>query len=525
MAFDLSTAKPVEEAAAGGFDLSTATPVEPPQKKKDEKASGMWNLYGPTEALLHSASGAMATPIAGLLGLGAAANPSADATETIGKVQDFLTYKPQTESGDFLTKVTDFIPEMMSEGANWAGEKATDLASMVPGLRGAPAAAYGTGLNMALQAIPAMLTHKLAGPAGEKITTATADATKQSILNAISDRVTNRLKGEGFKLPPAQVNPTLANRAAEGFGGGPQLANRLSVENQPKVDSLARKAIGVSDSIPLSVEVLNSIRKENGAAHAEIQGLEEPLHATENYLSAISKIGTESAKAQAEAPEVFAERTKQIDSLKSTLAKEAFSPGAALELMQEFRDRANSLKSKGKDPDARAMRRAYGNAVEALDGLLKDGLDEQGRGDLYDAYKTERPMIAKTYAIQAALDRGTGHIDAKKLSTNLDKDVPLTDEIRTIALAAKNYPSAVKRSQAAKGDPFTNWDLVVPTRIPARKIAASDWYQKRFVKPPARGLSSTHEAILRNLADPRLAPILAALQAQHQQPPDETGTR
>lgn len=142
MAFDLATARPVQP---GGFDLSTAKPIDDPQdtttqqypledrvsalefisglaKKAGKDPAEFIKYIGPAAAnmLIGSqginfslpqmemaatmASGAAAAVPAGLAGLVQSINPYAPegaGADTVRRVQDNLTYKPQTPLGQF----------------------------------------------------------------------------------------------------------------------------------------------------------------------------------------------------------------------------------------------------------------------------------------------------------------------------------------------------------------------------------------------------------------------------------------
>lgn len=101
MAFDLSTAKPVQ----GGFDISTAKPVNEPFTF-GEQALGALETVGTV------VSGALAEPVAGISGLatGVLTQDPAAAAAVVEGVRERLTFEPRTPAGqEQLQAVGEFI--------------------------------------------------------------------------------------------------------------------------------------------------------------------------------------------------------------------------------------------------------------------------------------------------------------------------------------------------------------------------------------------------------------------------------
>lgn len=517
MPFDLSTAKPV---SFGTFDLATAKLVAPePAGAEAPPAWGAQDLLGGIEALLHTTSGMLGSGIAGLAGLSAAhaGFGAEDASDTTKSLQDFLTYKPQTRLGQNLSDVVGFLPGQLARGADWSGEKTTDLT-------GSPAA--GAGVNTLIQGIVPALLGSRVGPAGEALAKAPGEAMREQILNAHEDNVSARAKDAGYKLPPTYVNSSLKNQVVEGLGGTKALGLDLSKHNQPLSTTLARKDIGLSDKAPLSVPMLDAVRAEAGKAHQAIADLGQPFHATEAYLDAIKDLDAEVAVARMEAPDIF-KKTEGIEKLQAGLPKSYMSPVTALELVKKLRHDADLFdRGDHPTPERAALSKAHRRAASAVEDMMKQNLEETGHGQLFTDYTEARQLIAKTYDVQKALDPSTGQIDSAELGKLLDSG-KLTGGLKLIAETARKFPGATKNPQQVHGGRvITPFDIGFPIRVPLRRLAASDWYQKHFVKPPERGMGPTHEAILQQLADPKLAAIVAAMQAANQpKPPDESGTR
>ena len=114
-------------------------------------------------------SGAAATPIAGLTGIGAAIAKSlgltdADPSDVINKVMSAFTYQPQAESAKSALNVIGYVPAKIADASNFAGEKAADVT-------GSPAvgAAVNTGLQMLGPSVAAKGAGAVARAATEKL--------------------------------------------------------------------------------------------------------------------------------------------------------------------------------------------------------------------------------------------------------------------------------------------------------------------------------------------------------------------
>lgn len=110
-------------------------------------------LVGVADAALNVGSNMIATPIAGLAGIGAAATNAMGITNTpaadvVRKVQSGMTYEPRTAEGKALTGAIAYPFEKLGQGADYLGKATTDAT-------GSPL--LGTAVNTVIQAIPAVL--------------------------------------------------------------------------------------------------------------------------------------------------------------------------------------------------------------------------------------------------------------------------------------------------------------------------------------------------------------------------------
>ena len=90
---------------------------------------------------------------------------------------------------------------------------------------------------------------------------------QQEEINAVRDATLRAAQQEGFMVTPGSVSPTGKHILAERVAGKTHLEQLMSVNNQAQADRLARRAVGISETAPLTTEGMEAIRKEIGRAH------------------------------------------------------------------------------------------------------------------------------------------------------------------------------------------------------------------------------------------------------------------
>jgi hypothetical protein len=135
--------------------IGGASPTKSPLESLGEAAQNV--VTAPVEPALHLGSGAVAAPIAGLMGLGSAVTGmGGEPGDVVRKTQEALTYEPKTLFGKRATEGATFLPRMYEKGANWVGGAVTDNP------RGGPEA--GAAVKTGIMALPALLGLKAPVP-------------------------------------------------------------------------------------------------------------------------------------------------------------------------------------------------------------------------------------------------------------------------------------------------------------------------------------------------------------------------
>lgn len=452
---------------------------------------------GLADAGLALGSGAIAGPLSGLAGIAGTILPGApgQGARWVNKVQDALTYQPRTEIGQGITKAVTYPFQKLAEGADAAGAATADKTK---------SPLLGAGVNMALQSVPMVLGRAGGGAGAVEASAARAAALK--LKSAPAAAAATAAKEAGLSLPPSQVNPSMLNKAVEGFGGKIKTAQDLSVQNQPKLVSMAKKGLGLSEDTPLTAETLGSLRKDAGQAYERVRSA-GTVTTDSAYAEALGKIAAPFERASKDFPD--AARKDIIDTVKAH-QREAFDSGSAIDQIGSLREKADASYA-ARDKKAG---KAYKDIAGALEEQLGRHLEATGAApEILKDFRNARETIAKTYTVQKHLGPN-GEVNAQGLARELGKGKPLSGELKTIAEFGKNFPKAAQLPSKVGGVPMSPLDhgiagasalggiatghplvalggLVPYARPMARKLMASDAYQNKFVNPQVFGPSIT----------------------------------
>lgn len=429
----------------------------------EAKASGAKAPQGLPRGLLDRAAGAAtdtaaslitgagAAPIAGLAGIAGAVlpGPQGQGADWVGKVQNALTATPQTPEGQATLNAVTKPMQWLEAGADKAGGLVTDKFGP----------ALGAGVNTAIQAIPAVVSKLAGGKVRGAVAGAYEDQAKIKSLNAARDATLAEGRDAGYVVPPD-------TSMFRGLAGKAALRQEAIVRNQEVTNSLARKAVGLPDDVPLTPGALEQKRSQLSAPY-----------------KALSAIDPEAA--------------------------------TVLQQIRETRAEANGwYKAYDRDPKPPYQKRAERLSAKAdsLETYLDEIAVNAGKPELVPAMKEARKNIAKTYDVERALNKGDGNIDAHIIGNMFDNGKPLSGELKTIGKfdqAFRRYTTEASRIEAPGGSALTpiaatglgmgghatglGW---APAGValaggPARSLLLSDLYQSPRSYTPPLGLRAT----------------------------------
>jgi len=255
---------------------------------------------------------------------------------------------------------------------------------------------YGKAKNALLGAATSFAGAKGGQYIGDKIDAKKAAELLRQSKNATRDATIAQAREAGYVIPPSTTNPSWLNRSLESLAGKDATKHAASFQNQEVTNSLARKALGLDDSVSLSDDVLRGIRKEAGKSYADVAALDST------------------------APNV-------------------------LEELKNSRFQANAyMKFYGRSGDPKALAEAnmHKEAADKLESALEQAATFYNKPELLDALKASRKQIAKSYTVDRALNDATGNVNAKLIGKAFEKDAPLTGELETIGKFASAFPQA-----------------------------------------------------------------------------------
>lgn len=266
-------------------------------------------------------------------------------------------------------------------------------------------------------------------------------------LNPEAMGTAKRSVNAGFKIPPSQISASLRNRALESVAGKAATAQTASIRNQEVTNNLARQALGIGESAPLSKQTLSMYRGQQfNAGYSPISNLgtitpgKTFADAMDNITGSVGK-GTIPSAASNEVKEAV--KTYKLSS---------FDAGDAVNAIRLLREKSNDMYSAGKTD----LGKAYKKIADAFEGAIDTHLKSINNPELIKNYRQARQQIAKSFSVESALIEGSGNVSAKKLAAELQKGKPLTGELKTIAEFANVFPKAAQPPSAVSGPGVSN---------------------------------------------------------------------
>ncbi len=261
------------------------------------------------------------------------------------------------------------------------------------------------------------------------------NATRDSILKASQDA--------GYAVPPITVNPSTVNRVIGSAGGKAAFGQQASVNNQAVTDTLARSALGLNDTAPLTADALRTMRLSEGQTYQAVkdfgQSVNLKLKPDAQFQQELASIGGDIAQAQKTMPNIF--KSADIDALKSDL-NQPLTPANIITAVQKLRSDASTNFKAFDSPEKLGLARAQRQAADSLDSLLERNLPP----NLSSAYQAARVNIAKIHDVESALS-DSGHVNAQILG-KMDN---LTGDLKTIGDFASNFSKAAQLPEKING--------------------------------------------------------------------------
>ncbi len=367
------------------------TAEKPKRKTPMQMSDNDQAKLGLAETGLSIATGAAGSVVGGLAGIGGAMlpGPPGQGANVAQKVQNAMTYQPRTEAGQEISAKAAYLPQKLSEFADWAGGGVSEAT-------GSPL--LGTAVNTGIQALPAIVSRGAKGIVQKNM----ADVGKQAARDSVKDTTLARAQAEGYVVPPTST----AGKAATSIAGKAHTLQEAAVRNQEITNKIARREAGLAENEPISDHTLEVARERMSEPYREVQAM--------SPIAAKALEGLKAARADAKAWHRYYDRSADPRALKKA---QAFDQKAA----------------------------GYENTI---DRIAQGSKNPKLLADLREA----RMNLAKNYDIERALNPGDGNVDARAIGRKLKNGAPLSDGMETIGRFAQAHPQ-VTRPAASVGLP------------------------------------------------------------------------
>jgi hypothetical protein len=504
---------------------------------KPNKAPNPAKEVGPIQAGFISAGGALDKLAAGLKqGVRATLSQrTVDAIEGLGKrmgMADASSIETPYQTGEADRLMAPL--ESARPVATFIGSAAPSLAVANPAgmavMAGLDYGSPGERLGRAVLAFGAgkagqWVGGKHGGILGNKAETSVAEKALAQGNNAVRDATLAEAKAAGYVIPPTQANPEapgLVNRVLEGISGKIQTAQSASIKNQAITNALAKKELGLPESVPLTRGNIRAVREVAGQFYKQLKEF-GPVTVDDPFKADIGKVIGEYQSLINDFP---SQANKQIESLLTDINKPQFNSGPVVELVKRLRSDGFS-NIINMDPEKKALGRVQLGTQSALEDLIDRNLTATGNDAFLQAFRNARAMIAKSYTVEKALYKSSGKVVAGKIGREFSNGKPLSGNLETIGKVAEMYPKAVQNvgdsmpglspldvmggimTGAAVGHPLA---VAAPLARPViRAGLLSGPYQQAMVNAPSYGPSLADSLMAKAGDNPELMRRLGGL--------------
>lgn len=275
-----------------------------------------------------------------------------------------------------------------------------------------------------------------------------SDLSKQQQINATRDALLSQAQSEGFKVTPGSVSPTGSNILAERIAGKTYLEQLMSVDNQAVADRLARRAVGLSETAPLTSEAMQKIRAAEYAKGYEPLAKLGNIPVDNAYLNDLVNIETKFKGASASFPGAVPD---DVGKLIQNYTVGKFDAADAIDISRNLRRDAKANFKKGDD----ALASAQLDVSNALENQIERHLSAAGSPNaqaMLDQFRASRQRMAISHTIEDAILEGSGSIIPAKIARDIQSGKYLTGDLKLIGEFANVFPR-VAQSPARIGTP------------------------------------------------------------------------
>lgn len=293
----------------------------------------------------------------------------------------------------------------------------------------------------------------VAGAGAQKLLSGTPEAISaaKKAMRAAPKEVKTYQEAEklGLKALPSELDPSAAITQAESLGGAVASKRRIQLDNQPAVNEAVKKQLGIKSG-EISPNALKSIRQKEGKVYEAFEELskkaEPELAELNRRREAVPYFSNDPGEAQRKAlldqfDAANAARRAELEAaVKANPTELRRVRGEAQELLDSY------YQSNGRNVDAQTKAFELRQQAEKIEEAMEQAARQIGKPDLAERLVEARRKIAMTYSAEDALNLGNYNIDPDKLANLLNRGVPLSGQMKTIAEFKKAFPESLREA-------------------------------------------------------------------------------
>jgi hypothetical protein len=435
---------------------------------------GIGDISSAPEVVASMGTGLVGQALGGYAGmLGAVLpGPEGQGAKWSENVANAMTYQPRNEAGK---KALD----LMGQGFEKVNEKLGDVGGAVGGEVGRSIGETALPVAMTLAPVPKVArairqnptftafpkSRPEAGfvtPAGEAVPAKDVLFARQNQGRLAAHELAQK---HGIVTNPAETNPTKKNRILTEAAGEGDVNARLSQTNQPKWNEMARSDpdIDIAAHMPLDENTLGALRNRAGQSSEQIAQL-GTMYPTDTHMSQIAGLRQKpTIGGKAAADEINKRVNETLDLIRGGSTDGSVNGASSAELLRNIRELRHDARQFYKDTTGDPTKLAAAEANMKIANILEDIVDTNLTGmadqnpyggfrELGQQFKNDRRTMAKSYAMEDALDMNTKEIDPHKIAKVGKADNAMTGHFADMSKIVGNFPEAAQFG--ARGKPL-----------------------------------------------------------------------
>lgn len=264
--------------------------------------------------------------------------------------------------------------------------------------------------------------------------------TKQKEINAVRDTTLAAGLEEGYMTTPGSVTPQSKHIMAERMAGKTNLEQLMSINNQEVTNKLARRAVGIDETAPLTSENMRDIRKaEYKKGYEPVEKLGQ-IATDPQYLDDMVKVESKYTGPGKSFPGAVPD---EVTKLIKTYTVGNFDAKDAVQVMRHLREEARANFNKGEV----AVANAQSDIARALENQIERTLattPTPNAATLLEQFRLSRQRMAISHTIEDAIREGGGSVEAKKLAKDIQSGKYLSGDLKTAAEFSNVFPRVSK---------------------------------------------------------------------------------